>query len=181
MACCCQWYMAALRTPPPSPLDSGTLLSNAPALACALFAKQKGKAKWTLSIWNIAPAAVKCAFTPPPYSLLPLALHLPKVPLYAKCVAVVIYADHPQLGIAARPQLCLGTARLGVTVLQENSFSEFHLHIFCWEKNRQRGRGSGSVCGRTRAMWMRVTSRARAPNKALLIRHVVPQQQISSV
>lgn len=68
---------------------------------------------------------------PPLVRLLLLALQLPKVPLYAKCVAVVIYADHPQLGAAACPQLCLGTARLGVTVLQENSFSEFHLHIFC--------------------------------------------------
>lgn len=125
---------------PPLFLLSVLLLSNASALACALFAKQKGKAKWTLSIWNIAPAAVKCA----PYAASPCkappapALQLPKVPLYAKCVAVVIYADHPQLGPAACPQLCLGTARLGVTVLQENSFSEFHLHIFCWTKNQQK-------------------------------------------
>lgn len=67
---------------------------------------------------------------------------LPKVPLYAKCVAVVICADHPLLGPAIcrrRPQLCLGTARLGVTVLQENSFSEFHLHFLLLNKI-ERGR-----------------------------------------
>lgn len=146
MACCCKTYIHGCCFPycPPHPPTHAT------ALACALCAKQKGKAKWTLSNWNIAPAAVKCApsagAAPPPSAGNSL-----NVPLYAKCVAVVICADHPQLGPAVcrrRPQLCLGTARLGVTVLQENSFSEFHLHflLFCCRERGRERRTGGEMC-----------------------------------